>query len=312
MTTITPIVHILLPTYNGARFLRQQLDSLSAQDYPNLAIHIRDDGSTDATPEILKEYEGRNHRVDVDLSHHVGLFSSLHILLTTEAASNDLFALCDQDDVWHQNKISVAVASLMQQTSPESTLYVSRQQFVDEELRPLALPKARKHVGFANAVVESALSGCTMVFGNTIRQLILLSRPSDWNMHDWWIYLISSSFGRIVYDPTPRMLYRRHTANTSGWRPRLTERMKERIAEFIERHRTGNVGLRSLRQAERFLDTYRHLLADDQVRLVTELVDMRKERTTIRRIRYAIKPRVHREDWIDDLALRLMIVLKQH
>jgi hypothetical protein len=310
--TIAPTVHILLPTYNGARYLRQQLDSLTAQDYPNLAIHIRDDGSTDATPEILKEYECRNPRVDVVFGDNVGLFSSLHILLTKEAAANDLFALCDQDDVWLHDKVAAAVTLLMQQPSPERTLYVSRQQFVDEELKPIVLPKPRKHVGFANAVVESSLSGCTMVFGNTIRQLILLSQPSDWNMHDWWIYLISSSIGRIVYDPKPRMLYRRHTTNTSGWEPRVTERIKERIAEFTERHRTGNVGLRSLRQAERFLDTYRNLLSDDHVRLITELVDMRKQGTTIKRLRYAIRPLVQRESWIDDLALRLMIVLKQH
>ena len=233
-------------------------------------------------------------------------------MLATEGAATDLFALCDQDDVWLQDKVSAAVQLLMRQTSPERTLYVSRQQFVDEELKPIMVPKPKKHFGFANAVVESSFSGCTMVFGNTIRQLVLLSRPSDWNMHDWWIYLIASSIGRIVYDHEPRMLYRRHTTNTSGWEPTLTERINERTAEFTARYRTGDVGLRSLRQAERFLNTYRNLLSHDHARLITQLVDLRKRGTTIKRLRYAIKPLVQRESWIDDLALRLMILLKQH
>jgi glycosyltransferase involved in cell wall biosynthesis len=312
METITPTVHILLPTYNGARYLRQQLDSLTAQDYPHLAIHIRDDGSTDATREILEEYECRNPGVDVVLGDHIGLSSGLHLLLKTEGAANDLFALCDQDDVWCRDKVSAAVGVLVRQPSPERTLYASRQQFVDQELEPIMLPKPRKHVGFANAVVESSLPGCTMVFGNAIRQLTLLSRPSDWEMHDWWLYLISSSMGSLIYDPTPRMLYRRHRTNTSGWEPRLVERIRERTAEFTNRHRTGNAGLRSLRQAERFLDTYRSLMSDDHVRLITELVDMRRHGTTLRRLRYALQPLVRRESWIDHLALRLMIVLKQH
>jgi glycosyltransferase involved in cell wall biosynthesis len=312
METIRPTVHILLPTYNGARYLRQQLDSLTAQNYPKLAIHIRDDGSTDATPEILEEYECRHAGVDVVLGDHVGLSSSLYLLLKTEGAAGDFFALCDQDDVWRPDKVSAAVEALIQQPNPERTLYAARQQFVNDELTPIALPKAKRHVGFANAVVESSLPGCTMVFGNGIRQLILLSRPSDWDMHDWWIYLLSSSIGRIVYDPRPRMLYRRHGTNTSGWEPRHTERIRERMAEFAGRHRTGDIGLRSLRQAERFLDTYRSLMPVEHVRLITELVEMRQQGTAIRRLRYALKPRVQRESWIDDLALRLMIVLKQH
>lgn len=306
-----PFVHILLSTFNGAAYLREQLDSLVRQTYPHIKIHVRDDGSRDATPEILREYTERYPHIEVIFGKNIGVNRSYHELLGVESATVDLFAFCDQDDVWDEDKIQQAVKLLSQKPNDDSCLYLSRYRFVDEELQTLRTSCHRRHLSFSNAVVESGVAGCTMVFGSTLKDIMRRSDPDAWNMHDWWAYLAATAFGEVLFDPEPRLSYRRHASNTTDWEQAYTKRVIDRLQLFSQRRKTGTSGLISLQQAGRFVRQYEDTISPGPRDLVLELEGLRNE-NVLRRIGYTIRSRVRRERIFENLVLLLVIALGQH
>ena len=105
-------VAVLISTYNGKKYLKEQLDSILNQTYPNIEIVIRDDGSTDSTLELVKEYQEKHSNIRLKEGTNIGFIKSFFKLL--EMADADYYAYCDQDDIWLENKIELAVNALNQ------------------------------------------------------------------------------------------------------------------------------------------------------------------------------------------------------
>lgn len=310
---MSPTVHILLSTYNGRRFVAEQLDSLLAQDYPWVQVHVRDDGSSDGTADLVAEYAERHRAISLRRGENVGVIGSfLSLLGTAPDEADDFFAFCDQDDVWRPDKVTRAVSALAAGGEPTSSLYFSRLEYVDSRLRHIGISAIPRRLGFANAAVENVVTGCTAVFGSRLRQLMLEASPEDMILHDWWAYLLASGLGKLVFDDAATIKYRQHGANVSQWEGRLVVRVGQRAALFAERFRTGTSGFASLRQAEAFLRTYGDRILSDKRTLVEELVALRAPGTLASRLRYAVRPRVRRNRASEDLAMRLMIALGQH
>lgn len=306
-------VHVLLSTFNGAEYLRGQLDSLLAQDYPHISVHVRDDGSVDETADILRKY-ARDHPVllNVVFGQNVGVNESFRTLLNVKASENDFFAFCDQDDVWAYNKVSRAVEMLSKSRCPECTLYFSRLCYVDRNLKKLKLSRIPRYLDFNNAVVENVVPGCTVVMGSVIRNQILRAPACAMASHDWWAYLCASAFGFVIYDQRSAIRYRRHAANTSAWDRSSAIAILNRAQEFLSRWHGRKVGFKSLQQAVRFLRIYRDDLSREQVSVISELVDLRPPNGTLgSRLQYAINPKVHRNKQFEDLVMRAMILLGQ-
>ena len=133
-------VQVLMSTYNGERFLREQMESLLQQTYENLEILIRDDGSKDGTCEILKEYGERYSNIKVYYESNVGVIKSFFELLKKSEAA--YIAFCDQDDVWLAEKIERAVEILKNQQAP--ALYCSNKILTDESLTSLKGNEAKE------------------------------------------------------------------------------------------------------------------------------------------------------------------------
>ncbi len=307
-----PRIRILLSTYNGMRFLEAQLLSLLDQDYPRLEIRIRDDGSTDGTAERLDGFRLAHPRTDIAIARgpNLGVVGSYLSLLAQPALPDTWFAFCDQDDVWLPEKLERAVAALARSGDPERALYCSAVRYVDADLRPIGESAPPRYLDLANAVVENRVVGCTALLGPALRRRMLEARADDMLMHDWWAYLVASAFGQVMFDPCPTVLYRQHGTNVSGWERTEIARLTGRARELAARRSLGNPGLRSLRQARAFLDTYRAELSPEQCRLVAELAEIRDR--PWRRLGYALAPRVHRSRRIDDAVLRLLIALGRY
>ncbi|MDX1382156.1 MAG: glycosyltransferase family 2 protein [Thermoanaerobaculia bacterium] len=308
-----PTVHILLSTFDGERFLTPQLESLVAQDYPACVVHVRDDGSGDDTPRILDEFADRHPKVVVETGGgrrgFVGSF--LELLRLAPDGPGHLYAFCDQDDVWRPDKISRAVAAIGAGETADTALYFARVEVVDADLQPLTLSPLPRRPGFANAVVENVVTGCTAVLGRRLRELMLEAPPESMLLHDWWAYLVGSAFGRLCYDPVPAVKHRQHGANVSQWEGRAWKRAGQRAGLFARRFRSGEVGFSSLRQAESFLEVYGDRLGGDERALVEELVALRSA-GPLARLGYALRPKVRRSRRFDDLVMRVLIVLGQH
>lgn len=206
-------VQILMSTYNGQKYLREQIDSLLGQTYSNIEILIRDDGSKDDTPLILKEYEEKYDNIHVFLEDNKGVTSSFFDLLAKSDAS--YVAFCDQDDVWLKDKIERAVNKL--KGIQGQGLYFANKYLVNAELKIISEGDTRKlEPIFGNALVESIGSGCTMMLNRKLTNRIKENIPQDAIIHDWWIYLVATYLGTVIYDPIPSILYRQHGNNEVG------------------------------------------------------------------------------------------------
>ena len=231
---VAPRIAILLPTWNGERFLRAQVDSLLAQDYPDFIIVCRDDGSRDASPAIIADYAARFpqrfHIVPAD-GRNLGASGSfawlMDYVLTHKAALGLASAWVmpsDQDDVWHADKLrrSMAHMQALQAESPGLPLLVHGDlEVVDESLARIA-PSFVRYQGlqplrnrFARLLVSNTVTGCTALCNEALLRRALPIPPAAL-MHDWWLALVAGAFGRLSFIDAPLLQYRQHGANTIG------------------------------------------------------------------------------------------------
>lgn len=206
-------VQILMSTYNGEKYLEEQLDSILQQSYPDIELLIRDDGSTDSTHDILAQYAHSHSNIKVFFETNVGITNSFFLLLQKSDA--DYIAFADQDDVWYSDKISAAVDALS--SIDGEAMYCSRKQLVDSNLNPLSIsPRKIPTPSFENAVVECICTGCTCVINKALAEDIKNKIPSHALLHDKWIYLVASYRGTVIYDSEPHIYYRQHEGNVVG------------------------------------------------------------------------------------------------
>lgn len=212
----TKKVQVLMSTYNGERFLREQMESVLNQTWKNLEILIRDDGSQDQTREILKDYNERYSNIHIFLEDNCGVVRSFFELLKKSDA--DFVAFCDQDDIWMERKIEAAVAKLRQEQGP--ALYCSNKILTDSAGNPMNRQDSRKRrPGFGNAAVECICTGCTAVMNRELADIIKKRLPDHAILHDWWSYLVACYVGTVIFDEHAYIKYRQHEQNVVGARP---------------------------------------------------------------------------------------------
>lgn len=207
---------VLLSTWNGARYLPVQLDSLLAMHVDGeLSILIRDDGSTDGTvKQILSRGDARIRLIQGRNLGPRGSFFELLRLARLEKA--DFVALCDQDDVWHPNKIRRALAMI---EGDEPALYASSLNLVDEDLRPISTFEHPGNRSFTATLLSNFVTGCTCVMNRAFVDRIPF--PENGNkviMHDWWLASVATLGSRIAYDRRSLICYRQHASNHVGVR----------------------------------------------------------------------------------------------
>lgn len=234
-----PAIDVLLATYNGAKYLPEQLASLEAQTHTEWTLHLRDDGSTDGSLEVVRDWAVRTGRRLVlieDGETRVGPAESFARLLTQSTAP--YFVFCDQDDVWHSDKLAALLDANMQ--APDGAVLAHcdlavvddelaplvpsfwRQQQSDENLRRAA-PGHRMRLFFQNPV-----TGCAML-GNAALREKMLPMPEAVSMHDWWAALAAAYLGRIVPVDRPLVKYRQHGKNSVGARERTFGKMLQTL-----------------------------------------------------------------------------------
>ena len=253
-----PAVQVLLSTYNGARFLEEQLDSLAAQDFEGWSLLIRDDGSRDETLAIIARWRARHPDRAVILPNpdrlNLGFLGSFSRLLEASTARYVMFA--DQDDVWLPGKISMTLAAMKQQedeVGPDRPVLVHTDlTIVDARLRVVA-PSSWRHQGlvprcgqtFSGLLVENVVWGCTAMLNRALVDKVRTIPPGV-RYHDWWIALVAAAFGDIVPLPRQTVLWRRHGANESEsadlralvWRAlRGLPATRRRLAILLEEYR---------------------------------------------------------------------------
>jgi hypothetical protein len=235
-------VAILLSTFNGERFLSEQLDSLLVQTYAHCDIWVRDDGSTDATLAILRRYSDLSPSIRVLEGSNLGFVGSFYELLQVAGGGYGFYFFCDQDDVWLSDKVACAVTALSEVVGP--ALYCSRTEYVDARLQSIG-PSPNypgEKIGWGNALVQNIATGCTVALNAASRHLLLVARPRYCLAHDWWAYLVVSAFGQVVFDAQSHILYRQHGRNTIGMEKKGLRGQWARVLRFVRRLRQAGPG----------------------------------------------------------------------
>ena len=189
-------VCVLMSTYNGEKYLKEQLDSILNQNSIIVDILIRDDGSTDKTLNILDEYNKKYNNIRYYTGENLKSAKSFLDLLFT-AGEYDYYSFSDQDDVWDRDKLLVAVSKLKEGYN----LYGCKKKIVNSNLEPLnkedEIPSSLK---LGNVILRCRISGCTMVFNRELRNYLLKCSPKIISMHDSWVLKVAVSTGKVFYD----------------------------------------------------------------------------------------------------------------
>lgn len=214
-------VAILLCTYYGQQYLREQLESFSAQSHSQWKVCASDDGSQDATYAILEEYQRKwgEDRLSLHAGPARGFVANFLAVTCEPSIQADFYAYADQDDVWEPDKLARALRWLAAVPKDTPALYCSRTRLVDAGNQDIGFsPLFTKPPSFSNALVQNIGGGNTMVFNNALRNLLCMA-GDDLKLitHDWWVYLVVSGCGgKVFYDPYPSTRYRQHGKNLIG------------------------------------------------------------------------------------------------
>lgn len=243
-----PIVGVLMSTYNGEKYIREQLDSIFEQEDVDVKLYVRDDGSTDRTKDILREYVETYDLVDLSDGERVGPGESFMRLLFKANAGKELqyFAFADQDDIWLKNKLSVAIKAIGQCEDRDAILYSSNQFLYINGINKGKRHAERQSVDLINHMTKNTIAGCTFVLNRDMAALITDAEKPDYRvikyrLHDAWIMLIAIACGHVIYDEDAYMLYRIHEDNVVGIKDEPLEKKLSKLARFVGKRDDANI-----------------------------------------------------------------------
>lgn len=210
-------VYVMLSTYNGQRYLKEQIDSILNQEEVEIQLIIRDDGSTDLTCDILKEYEKEYDNVQVYYEENVGYIKSFMKLVQYAYCQSDAFySFADQDDIWEKDKLANAVKKINDLHANEPVLYYSDLKVVDKDDHFIRM--ANSWEGTINKYMFAmfiGIRGCTMVYNHHLQDLLVRYEPDRIFGHDTYIALLAFWTGKVVYDSNAYIHYRQTGENLS-------------------------------------------------------------------------------------------------
>lgn len=275
------MITVLLAAWQGAAFIREQMESILKQTVPDIRIMVSDDGSTDFTRDILEQYREdyperillnyrSPERKEKDLADGIPAAAGNFFWLLSQA-DDEYIMLSDQDDVWKENKTEVLLDEMKrleaQYGKSHPILVHSDMEVTDGELVTIH-PSffAYQHckpsrTSFAELLVENSVTGGAVMMNRALAELFR-ERPAACFMHDWWIALAASCFGVISFVNEPLYFYRQHGNNTLG--ARATGSVQD-VAERLERTEQVKENYRKMAaQAHAFGKMYRGRMSEQQ------------------------------------------------
>ena len=298
---------VLMSTYNGDKYLRQQLDSLINQDLQTSEILIRDDGSSDETINILEEYSSKYTFIKYYYGDNKGPAKSFFDLLN-KCDDADYYALCDQDDVWFKDKLSTAVNLLKNEDDNIPLLYCGRFTLTDQDLNPLNsnISKLYSYTDFAHSLIYHTAPGCTFVFNHKTKELI---KKYDVEkeycvIHDALIHKIVAMFGKVILDNESHMYYRQHNNNVYG----LTANKLKEFIHRIKNFTNGNVSGYRSDTAKSLINVYGNDCDINKLELLKIVAYYQENKEYNKRL---LNDKCFKTGTINDLFFRLLVIFKR-
>lgn len=278
---------ILLSTYNGEKFLSQQLDSIFNQTYRQFILYIRDDGSTDNTLEILNDYSHKYKNIVIlnDEKNNMGAPASFLWLLKNVEAKYYMF--CDQDDVWLENKVEVQVENIEKSNYNQNLPIVvfhdliltnSNGVVISESFWDLHNFQVDK-IDFESVFVKNNITGCACLINQSMKNEILKFNVSSVLMHDHIIALIAYGFGKAISVKAGLILYRDHSNSVT---PKRSISFSYRISNFFNNINRSDYLMSQIFQLEEYLKNYESFLNEKHYGSAKSFVSLRYKIPLIR------------------------------
>lgn len=213
------MVDILMATYNGEKYISEQIESILAQSYTEWKLYINDDCSTDKTAEIAEKYaEKYPDKIFFTQNSKNSGSAGINFFNMILKSNGDIIMTCDQDDIWLNYKVQITVEALENETVPAlvhtDLTVVNKNGGISEPSMIKAQHINTDRTSTNQLIVQNIVTGCTMAFNRQLADLIKV--PKGQPVHDWYIAVIASIFGKIIFLDTPTILYRQHGNNACG------------------------------------------------------------------------------------------------
>ncbi|MBR3568288.1 MAG: glycosyltransferase [Salinivirgaceae bacterium] len=306
-------IAVVLGTYNGEKYLHQQLDSILNQQGVSVQIFARDDGSKDSTVQILRSYAGKYsnfHLLDNGNTSNIGVRDGFMTALKWALLFSDeydYFAFADQDDVWLPKKLISGVEKIRESTNCNGALYYSNKTIADENLSVIYQEHFIEQNNFSNFYFVSRAYGCTIVINRILADLSCRYVSKYAHFHDDWIHRLAICLNSDIYfDINSYILYRQHGDNNCGTfatDDKSLSHLTKRALSFIK----NNDGYKRDLLASDILNNYGTILNDDAQSKLQTIADYKKKFGN--RFRMIIKPNLSGRRTRDILIWRIKVLL---
>lgn len=265
-------IDILMATYNGEKYLVEQLDSIINQTYHNWNLLIRDDNSTDKTLEIIQNYHKKDKRIKIlkDNKGNLGIVRNFEELL--KSSESEFIMFSDQDDIWVENKLDMYL-KMIEKIKNKGFMIHSDAILFDKNksniLKETFISKKAINKGLENVFFNYFVQGATILISKEIKNFIL-PFPKEVYLHDRYIHLISELFFERIFVNKALIYYRQHGDNQIGAKNTIRELLSKRY--FDERDR---------QLIKIIYNKYGSLLTEDKKKLIEEyfkITDIKKNR----------------------------------
>ncbi len=293
-------IQILLSTYNGEKYLREQLNSFLALDnIDDIKILIRDDGSKDGTIDILREYREK-YGFEIIEGSNIGLNASMYELIKNRDTDCDYFSFSDQDDVWLTNKVSRGIAALSKAKENSPIMYAACSNLTDANLNiegKLLIPK--RPLTFCNAIAENVCAGHTQIINKALMNVLADKYSPDLVVFDHWIYLLACSVGEVIFDSECTTLYRQHGNNVIGYKASFLAKIKQKASAV-----KNNICLKTTKQLVAFSNCCGDVLTANQKKEIDRFLG--NQRNFFTRLSYFFTSKLYRQIRTETLVVRFL------
>lgn len=297
-------VNVLMSTYNGEKYLEEQIESILNQKNVEVNFFVRDDGSTDNTINILDKYYKHNKLIYYS-EKNLGPAHSFFDLIT-RVPEQKYFAFSDQDDVWLPEKLSLAVEKL-KKYSDIPALYVSDTIAVDRNLNVLKNQrKMGEEFDFGNILIKNNANGCTMVFN---KRFVDIFRKADWRKfnyitaHDHFVYMLCLGIGgKVICDKASYILYRQHSKNFAG--------EKRSVIRKIKGNGIINNDCVRYKWAETLYENYKKYITEDNRNLLVMIINYKNSMKS--RLTLAVNKKIKPKNFIEKIIIFILVILGKY
>ncbi len=279
-------IAVLMATYNGEKYIEEQIDSILNQTYKNIVLYIRDDNSKDNTVEIVKKYEEMYPEKVIlvnDQKKASGACKNFMFLLeyVYKLDKYEYFMFSDQDDFWIEDKISTMIEEYDKIVNKDEPILIhSDLQVVDSKLNVINNSfieysgEEKKYDGFFRYLFQNNVTGCTMFINKKLVDLIKFNIDNIF-MHDWYFALIASSLGQVIFVDKSIIKYRQHENNVIGANKVDSRHIFKKLKNNIKNNPIRQNFYRCISQAESFKNAYYNLLKEKDKEVLTEFCKIR-------------------------------------